>query len=85
MELTRESDLFFHYTHTIGPAAFRQLMQEAQKLMVEYNDYPSIFLRMLNSCIQTPQTHICVLLMEPTGAARMDFIQVIADTVVSQD
>lgn len=78
VELTSESDLFFHYTHTIGPAAFRQLMQEAQKLMVDFNDYPSVFLRMLNSCIQAPQNHIAVLLMEPSGLARMDFIQVTA-------
>ncbi len=76
VELTSESDLFFHYTHTTGPAAFRQLMQEAQKLMVDFNDYPSVFLRMLNSCIQAPQNHIAVLLMEHSGLARMDFIQV---------
>ncbi|KAA6423199.1 MAG: hypothetical protein FRX49_07186 [Trebouxia sp. A1-2] len=75
VELTSESDLFFHYTHTIGPAAFRQHMQEAQKLMVDFNDYPSVFLRMLSSCIQAPQNHIAVLLMEPSGNARMDFIQ----------
>ena len=51
-------------------------MQEAQKLMVDFNDYPSVFLRMLSSCIQAPQNHIAVLLMEPSGNARMDFIQV---------
>ena len=51
-------------------------MQEAQKLMVDFNDYPSVFLRMLSSCIQAPQNHIAVLLMEPSGKARMDFIQV---------
>lgn len=79
MELTSESDLFFHYTHTIGPAAFRQLMQEAQKLMLDFDNYPSVFLRMLNSCIQAPKSHIAVLLMEPSGLARMDFIQVTPD------
>lgn len=77
IELTSESDLFFHYTHTIGPAEFQQVMQEAQKLMVDFNSYPAVFLRMVNSCIQAPQTHIAVLLMEPSGAARLDFIQVI--------
>ena len=76
IELTSESDLFFHYTHTIGAADFQQLMQEAQKLMVDFNSYPAVFLRMVNSCIQTPQTHIAVLLMESSGAARLDFIQV---------
>ena len=83
IELTSESDLFFHYTHTIGPAAFQQLMQEAQKLMVDFNNYPSVFLRMVNSCIQAPQTHIAVLLMEPSGAARLDFIQVVASPAAS--
>ncbi|KAL3150784.1 hypothetical protein ABBQ32_000551 [Trebouxia sp. C0010 RCD-2024] len=75
IELTSESDLFFHYTHTIGPAAFQQLMQEAQKMMIDFNSYPAVFLRMVNSCIQTPQTHIAVLLTESSGAARLDFIQ----------
>ena len=51
-------------------------MQEAQKLMVDFNSYPAVFLRMVNSCIQTPQTHLAVLLMEQSGAARLDFIQV---------
>lgn len=82
VELTSESDLFFHYTHTLGPGEFQQLMQEAQKLMVDFNSYPAVFLRMVNSCIQTPQAHIAVLLMEPSGAARLDFIQVYANCCV---
>ena len=76
IELTSESDLFFHYTHTIGPAGFQQLMQEAQKLMFDFNSYPAVFLRMVNSCIQAPQANLAVLLMEASGAARLDFIQV---------
>ena len=54
-------------------------MQEAQKLMLDFDNYPSVFLRMLNSCIQAPKNHIAVLLMEPSGLARMDFIQVTPD------
>ena len=54
-------------------------MQEAQKLMLDFDNYPSVFLRMLNSCIQAPKSHIAVLLMEPSGLARMDFIQVTPD------
>lgn len=76
VELTSESDLFFYYTHTVDQESFQQQMQEEQRFMVELNEYPSIFLRMLNSCIQAPQAHIAVLLVDPFGQAKLDFIQV---------
>ena len=76
VELTSESDLFFHFTHTIGEEAFRQDMQQEQRLMVDYDQYPSMFVRLLNNCIQLPQAHIAVLLIEQSGHARLDFIQV---------
>lgn len=76
VELTSESDLFFHFTHTIEEEAFRQHMQQEQRLMVDFDQYPSMFVRMLNSCIQSPQAHIAVLLIEQSGQARLDFIQV---------
>lgn len=52
------------------------LPQESQRLMVEFADYPTVLMRMLNSAIREPHVHLAVLIMQPTGEARLDFIQV---------
>ena len=57
MELSSEADLFFHYTHQIDEAGF-QLVQEQQKLMVEFPDYTNILIRMLNHCIKEPHSYM---------------------------
>ena len=41
MELASESNLFYHYTHELDEPRFRQL-QESQKLMVDFVEYPSV-------------------------------------------
>ena len=50
LELTSENDLFFNYVHTLDDAGFRQV-QEAQKLMVDFSEYPAVITRMLDACI----------------------------------
>jgi hypothetical protein len=74
LELTSENDLFFHYLHTVDESSFR-MMQDAQKLMVEFGEYPTILVRMLNSCIKEPHTFLAVFIMRRDGQARLDFIQ----------
>lgn len=44
--------------------------------MVDFADYPTVLLRMLNNCIKEPHIHLAVFVMQPTGDARLDFIQV---------
>jgi Centriolar protein SAS N-terminal len=48
VELSSEADLFFHYMHIIDEAGFRE-MQEQQKLMVEFADYPAVLVSALLS------------------------------------
>lgn len=74
MELSTESDLFFMYSHTCDAESF-QLMQEQQKLMVDFADYANVLIRMLNNCIKEPHNHLAVYLMQADGRARLDFIQ----------
>ena len=74
LELTSENDLFFHYLHTTDEASFRN-MQDAQKLMIEFSEYPTILVRMLNSCIKEPHSFLAVFIMRRDGQARLDFIQ----------
>ncbi|CAM9571902.1 unnamed protein product [Chrysoparadoxa australica] len=74
MELSSEADLFFHYTHEIAPEKFRDVA-DTQRLMVEFNDYPNILIRMLNQCIKEPHNHLAVFVMQHDVHARLDFIQ----------
>jgi hypothetical protein len=47
----------------------------AQKLMVDFSEYPTVLCRMLNSCISEPHTHLAVLVLGRDGRSHLDFIQ----------
>lgn len=74
VELTSENDLFFHYIHGVDEEAFRS-MQEQQKLMIDFPDYVSVVIKMLNNCIKEPHSFLAVFVMQRDGRARLDFIQ----------
>jgi hypothetical protein len=74
VELTSENDLFFNYAHVLDEPGFRGV-QEAQKLMVEFADYPAVLTRMLDACIREPHSHLAVFVMGRGGRAHLDFIQ----------
>lgn len=74
IELTSENDLFFHYTHIVDEDSFRH-MQENQKLMIEFQDYTNILIKMVNSCIKEPHSFLAVFIMNRDGSAKLDFIQ----------
>ncbi|ETV99780.1 hypothetical protein H310_07827 [Aphanomyces invadans] len=74
IELSTETDLFFYYSHVCDLEGFH-LVQEQQKLMVDFSDYANVLIRMLNNCIKEPHNHIAVYLMQADGRARLDFIQ----------
>jgi len=74
IELTSENDLFFHYTHSVDEHGFRA-MQEHQKLMIDFPDYVSVVIKMLNNCIKEPHSYLAVFVMQRDGNARLDFIQ----------
>ena len=74
VELSSENDMFFHYTHNLDESVFGKI-QESQKLMIEYPDYPNILIKMLNSCIKEPHSFLAVFIMQRDGSARLDFIQ----------
>eukprot|EP01026_Neomeris_dumetosa_P040384 TRINITY_DN3333_c0_g1_i1.p1 TRINITY_DN3333_c0_g1~~TRINITY_DN3333_c0_g1_i1.p1 ORF type:complete len:234 (+),score=32.84 TRINITY_DN3333_c0_g1_i1:79-780(+) len=74
VELSSEGNLFFHYAHEMDQQVFSQV-QDAQKLMVEFVEYPAVLAKMLNACIKEPQSHLAVLVMMSDGEAHLDFIQ----------
>jgi hypothetical protein len=74
LELSSESDLFFHYSHALDERAFRAIREE-QRLMIEFQDYANVLARSLNLAIKEPHTHLAVFIMNRDGNARLDFIQ----------
>jgi len=40
----------------IDETGFKE-MHEAQKLMIEFGEYPSVLIKMLNSCIKEPHRY----------------------------
>lgn len=74
VELTSESNIFFHYVHELDQAGFRK-MQEGQRLMVAFGDYPAVILRELDRCVKEPHAHLAIFVMMKDGSARLDFVQ----------
>ncbi|CAK9038690.1 Spindle assembly abnormal protein 6-like [Durusdinium trenchii] len=74
IELSSENDLFFHFVHVVDEVSFR-IMQEQQKLMVEFDQYSKVLIRMLNSCIKEPNTHLVIFVLQENGSSRLDFIK----------
>ena len=74
VEMSSEVDLFFHYMHSVDERSFSKI-QEAQKLMVDLADYPTVLVRMLNSCIKEPHINLGIFTMLNDSEARLDFIQ----------
>lgn len=74
VELSSENDLFFHFTHALEEASYVSV-QEHQKLMASFNEYPNIMIKMLNACIKDSASHLAVFIMHQDGSARLDFIQ----------
>ncbi len=60
--------------HTLDETGYKEV-QNGQKLMVEFSDYPNVLMRMLNSCIREPHTYLGIFTMQGEIDARLDFIQ----------
>ena len=74
IELSCENDLFFHFTSDINEETFK-LMQENQKLTVNFGEFCNLLKRLFNNCINEPQSYISVFILQKEGTGRLDFIQ----------
>ena len=74
LELSCENDLFFHFTSDIDEETYK-IMQENQKLTVNFNEFYNLVKRLFNNCINEPQSYISVFIMQKEGTGRLDFIQ----------
>ena len=74
LELSCENDLFFHFTSDIDEETYK-VMQENQKLTVNFSEFYNLVKRLFNNCINEPQSYISVFIMQKEGTGRLDFIQ----------
>ncbi len=74
VELSSESDLFFHHSCVINSLGFNQL-REDQKLMCDFREFSTTLLKMFNRCIREPQTYLIVLMLQRDGNSTLEFIQ----------
>ena len=74
IELSCENDLFFHFTSDIDEETYK-IMQENQKLTVNFSEFYNLVKRLFNNCINEPQSYISVFIMQKEGTGRLDFIQ----------
>jgi hypothetical protein len=52
-----------------------KIMQENQKLTVNFKEFCNLLKRLFNNCINEPQSYISVFIMQKEGTGRLDFIQ----------
>ena len=74
VELSCENDLFFHFTSDVDEETYK-IMQENQKLTVNFKEFCNLLKRLFNNCINEPQSYISVFIMQKEGTGRLDFIQ----------
>lgn len=74
IEFTSEVDLFFHYVHYMDELSFKSMVAK-QNLMLPFQEYPNVLIRMLNSVIREPATHLAILVLSGDKQARLDIIQ----------
>ena len=74
IELSCENDLFFHFTSNIDEETFK-VMQEKQKLSVNFLGFSNLVIKLFNKCIEECQSYIAVFIMQKEGTGRLDFIQ----------
>ena len=74
IDISSENDLFFYYIHVVDEAAFKEI-QAKQKLMIDFNIYHTVLIKMLNNCIKEPHSFLAVYAMQKSGEAKLEFIQ----------
>eukprot|EP00796_Vickermania_ingenoplastis_P006635 gene6635-4754_t len=82
VEITTESDIFFHYTCIITETGFLRL-REDQNLVCEFPEFLMTLLKMLNRCIREPGRFIGALLLGTDGSANLEFVENLEYKLVS--
>ena len=74
IELSSETDLFFHYSCAINAQGYAML-REDQRLTCNFNEFVGSLMRMLNRCIAEPHALVAVVLLGTDATATVQIIQ----------
>lgn len=74
VELSSETDLFFHYTCAINYQGY-VMLREDQKLTCDFKEFLQSLMRMFNRCIAEPQSLVAVVLLGSDATATLQIIQ----------
>jgi cold shock CspA family protein len=74
VELSSETDLFFHYTCAINYQGY-SMLREDQKLTCDFRDFLRSLINMFNRCINEPQSLVAVILLSSDATATLQIIQ----------
>ena len=74
IELSCENDLFFHFTSDVDEETFK-VMEEKQKLKINFSEYSNLLIKLFNNCIKEPQIYTPVFIMQKEGTAKLNFMQ----------
>lgn len=70
VELSSEANLWFLYIHELDQEGFHEL-QDQQRLMLNFAEYPALLTKMLTSCIRDPRQFLGILSMQPQVRGRL--------------
>ncbi|VWU50960.1 SAS6-like protein, putative [Hepatocystis sp. ex Piliocolobus tephrosceles] len=74
IELTSETNLFFHFTQTVNAHTFKT-MQNKQKLTIDFSEYLSVVIKMFNSCVKEPQGFLAIFTKKINGMGQLNFVK----------
>ncbi len=75
VELTSETDLFFHYVDECDEKEFERRRDE-QRLTLPFSQYAEVLSQLLDCCAADPQNHVAIVVKESNDDARLDFVKV---------
>lgn len=82
IEITSESDIFFHYTCIINDQGFLRLRDD-EHLVCEFPEFLMTVLKMFNRCVREPGRFIGAFLLGSDGTAQLEFVENLEYKLVS--
>ncbi len=74
LEMLSENDLFFNFCSSLDPEVFQEI-KEQQQLHIEYSNLTASLIKIVESCVNTPQTFFPVFFMRDDGSAHLNFVE----------
>ena len=74
MEFTSDKDFFFLFVHRLQEATY-PLFAARQKLRASFQDYPTMLIKLFNSCIKNPQAFVASLNLETNKPSVLEIKQ----------